>query len=308
MAGFTLEVFDAKKTDKQVALLEEIYPDDTIFAIKKKIAKAKPALSVERQALRAEAKGKALKDEQKLSELGISANAQLFVRDLGPQIAWKTVFLTEYAGPLFIYPIFYLRPSFIYGSDASKAPVHHVVTLACICWSIHYFKRLFETQFIHRFSNGTMPQFNLVKNCSYYWGFCAFVSYFVNHPLYTPPAFGTVQIYAGLAGFLIAEFGNLSIHILLRNLRPAGTKERRIPKPDGNPMSCIFNLVSCPNYTYEALAWLSFTVMTQSFPAFLFTVAGFVQMTIWALNKHRAYKKEFPDYPKGRKAIVPFVI
>lgn len=23
------------------------------------------------------------------------------------------------------------------------------------------------------------------QNCSYYWGFAAFVSYFVNHPLYT---------------------------------------------------------------------------------------------------------------------------
>ena len=32
-----------------------------------------------------------------------------------------------------------------------------------------------------------MPLFNLFKNCSYYWGFAAFVSYFVNHPLYTPP-------------------------------------------------------------------------------------------------------------------------
>ena len=60
--------------------------------------------------------------------------------------------------------------------------------------------------------------------------------------------------------------GNLSIHILLRNLRPAGTRERRIPKPDGNPLSLLFNLVSCPNYTYEVLAWTSFTVMTQSLP------------------------------------------
>ncbi|VDK60767.1 unnamed protein product [Cylicostephanus goldi] len=30
-------------------------------------------------------------------------------------------------------------------------------------------------------------------------------------------------------------------------------------------------------------------------------------MAIWAKNKHRAYKKEFPDYPKERMAMVPFV-
>ena len=40
----------------------------------------------------------------------------------------------------------------------------------------------------------------------------------------------------------------------------------------------------------------------------LFTVAGFAQMALWALGKHRNYKKEFPDYPKTRTAIVPFVL
>lgn len=40
----------------------------------------------------------------------------------------------------------------------------------------------------------------------------------------------------------------------------------------------------------------------------LFTVVGFYQMAIWALGKHRNYKKEFPNYPKRRKAIVPFLL
>lgn len=32
-----------------------------------------------------------------------------------------------------------------------------------------------------------MPIRNLFKNCSYYYGFAAYVAYFVNHPAYTPP-------------------------------------------------------------------------------------------------------------------------
>lgn len=28
---------------------------------------------------------------------------------------------------------------------------------------------------------------------------------------------------------------------------------------------------------------------------------------IWAAGKHRNYKKEFPNYPKGRTPIVPFL-
>lgn len=51
-----------------------------------------------------------------------------------------------------------------------------------------------------------MPLFNLFKNCSYYWGFAAFVSYFVNHPLYTPPP--PAQTYAALAFSLVFQLAN----------------------------------------------------------------------------------------------------
>uniref|UniRef100_A0A914V456 very-long-chain enoyl-CoA reductase n=1 Tax=Plectus sambesii TaxID=2011161 RepID=A0A914V456_9BILA len=307
MASLKVEIVDAK-TQRIVTTLENISPEDTVFNLKYAIHQQKSKLYPDRQALRLEPKGKALKEEQRVKELNLpTKGAQLYFRDLGPQIGWQTVFLIEYAGPLFIYPLFWLRPSIIYGSKASE-PMAQVVNIACLAWSFHYAKRLFETVFIHRFSHGTMPQFNVVKNSSYYWGFCAFVSYFVNHPLYTPPAFGAVQVYAGLAGFILAELGNYSIHLLFRNLRPAGSKERKIPVPNGNPFTQLFNFVSCPNYTYEVAAWLSFSIMTQSLPALLFTIAGFVQMAIWAKGKHRNYKKEFSNYPKGRTAIIPFLL
>lgn len=179
-------------------------------------------------------------------------------------------------------------------------------SIAAACYTIHYAKRLLETIFVHRFSHATMPIRNLFKNCIYYWGFTAYVAYHVNHPLFTSPS--AAQVYAALAGFIISELGNFSIHINLRNLRPPGTSVRKIPVPDANPLTALFNYVSCPNYTYEYLAWFSFSVMTQCVPAFLFAVAGGYQMTMWALGKHRNYKKEFKDYPQRRKAIIPFVL
>ena len=66
-----------------------------------------------------------------------------------------------------------------------------------------------------------------------------------------------------------------------------------IPYPNSNPLSQMQSLVSCPNYTYEIGAWVCFSVMTQCLPAALFTLAGFYQMAVWALGKHRNYKKEF---------------
>ena len=55
------------------------------------------------------------------------------------------------------------------------------------------------------------------------------------------------------------------------------------------------------------LAWVSFTLMTQCAPAGIFTLAGAYQMIVWALGKHRNYKKEFKEYPR-RKAIIPFLL
>ncbi|KAI0217626.1 putative very-long-chain enoyl-CoA reductase art-1 [Lamellibrachia satsuma] len=121
-------------------------------------------------------------------------------------------------------------------------------------------------------------------------------------------AFGNLQVYGGLASFILSELGNMSIHIVLRNLRPPGTKVRRIPYPTANPFTWLFNFVSCPNYTYEASAWFSFTLMTQCLPAGLFMIAGLYQMTMWAIGKHQNYCREFSNYPRSRHAIVPFIL
>lgn len=214
--------------------------------------------------------------------------------------------MTEYAGPLVIYLIFYLRPGFIYTNRNAK--YQDVATLACVCWVFHYAKRLLETIFVHRFSHATMPIRNIFKNSFYYWGFAAYVAYYNNHPLYTPPSFGKWQIYIGFFGFFLSEFGNLSIHFALRDLRPAGSKVRKIPYPTSNPFTLLFNFVSCPNYTYEIGSWIFFSIMTQSLPALLFTIAGGYQMLVWAKGKHRNYRKEFEKYPRMRKAIFPFLL
>ncbi|KAK9499377.1 hypothetical protein O3M35_002425 [Rhynocoris fuscipes] len=286
--------------------VDDITPSSNIKDVKSYIYRQKKKLYPERQALRLEPKGKNLKDEDSLQSLGLKNGSRLYLKDLGPQIGWSTVFLAEYAGPLIIYLYIYQRPWIFYGSAGAVAGTSTATHIAAACWTFHYAKRLFETVFVHRFSHSTMPIFNLFKNCSYYWLFTAYVAYHVNHPLFTSPSL--LQVYTGLAGFLLSEVGNLSIHVALRNLRPPGTKERKIPMPTGNPFTLLFNFVSCPNYTYEFYSWLSFTIMTQCLPAGLFAIAGLYQMSVWALGKHRNYKKEFPAYPKGRKAILPFIL
>lgn len=288
--------------------LKDVDKSATIGQIKKLISKQKKALYPDRIALRSEVKGKSLSDSVQISKIELTKGKELYLKDLGPQIGWSTVFLCEYAGPLICYLITYIRPAILYGPQASNSKYHYAVNLAAACWSFHYLKRILETIFVHRFSHATMPMMNLFKNCSYYWGFAFYVGYYINHPLYTPALFKDLQIYVGLLGFIMSELGNFSIHIALRNLRPPGTNERKIPKATSNPFTILFNFVSCPNYTYEIAAWVSFSIMTQALPALLFTAAGGGQMILWALGKHRNYLKEFPSYPRRRKSIIPFVI
>lgn len=291
---------------KSVCVVDNLTASSSIKDVKDGVYRKKKSLYPERQSIRLEAKGKSLKDEESLQSLGIKNGGKLYLKDLGPQIGWTTVFLAEYAGPLIIYLYVYQRPWLFYGDAGASSPVHSTVHIAAACYTFHYAKRLFETVFIHRFSHATMPIFNLVKNCSYYWLFTAYIAYHINHPQYTSPS--AAQVYAGLAGFLLSEVGNFSIHVALRNLRPPGSKERKIPYPTGNPFTKLFNLVSCPNYTYEFFSWAFFTVMTQCLPAGLFAAAGLYQMSVWAIGKHRNYKKEFSDYPRNRKAILPFIL
>ncbi|KAJ2309872.1 3-oxo-5a-steroid 4- dehydrogenase, partial [Coemansia sp. RSA 2702] len=67
-------------------------------------------------------------------------------------------------------------------------------------------------------------------------------------------------------------------------------------------------MVSCPNYLFETIAWVAIAGMTRSLAAVLFLVVATAQMYLWALKKHRQYQREFPEYPKTRKAIFPFVV
>ncbi|XP_037999744.1 very-long-chain enoyl-CoA reductase isoform X2 [Motacilla alba alba] len=246
-----VEILDWE-TKKQLCFLDKVEPNATIREIRLMFHKLYPRWYPARQSIKLDPKGKSLRDEEILQHLPVGTTATLYFKDLGPQIGWTTVFLIEYTGPLFIYFVFYFRMTFVYGLDErfTSSP-HPVVNLACICHSFHYIKRLIETVFVHRFSRGTMPLRNIVKNCLYYWGFAAWLAYYINHPLYTPPSYGKKQINFAVIMFLLCEAGNFSIHVALSDLQRNGSKTCKIPYPTKNPFTWLFFFVSCPNYTYE---------------------------------------------------------
>lgn len=83
--------------------------------IKLKVHQLTETLYPERQSIRLDPKEKPLKDSDTLDRIKIQ-NGKLYVKDLGPQVAWTTVFLCEYAGPLIIYLWIYQFRALVYGS------------------------------------------------------------------------------------------------------------------------------------------------------------------------------------------------
>uniref|UniRef100_A0A8D2ZJB5 Trans-2,3-enoyl-CoA reductase n=1 Tax=Scophthalmus maximus TaxID=52904 RepID=A0A8D2ZJB5_SCOMX len=297
---FEVEIVDLK-TKEKLLLLDKVIRSLSI--------PTDPKWYPARQSLRLDPKAKCLRDEDILQTLPVGTTASFYFSDLGPQVTWGTVFLTECAGPLIIYLMFYFRLPFIYSPKYDfTSSKQWVVHLACMCHSVHYVKRILETLFVHRISHGTMPLRNIFKNCGYYWCTAAWMAYYINHPLYTPPYYGQPQVNTGLYIFLVCQVGNFSIHVALRNLKSQCAKAKKIPFPTKNPFTWIFWLVSCPNYTYELGSWIGFTVMTQCVPVAFFTLVAFIQMTVWAKGKHRSYLKEFRDYPTLRSSILPFIL
>lgn len=224
---------------------------------------------------------------------------QILQLPTGPQISWRTVFIVEYLGPLLIHPLFYFARPILYGTNAPASELQKLTLLMCV---IHFAKREYETLFVHRFSSATMPRNNIVKNSGHYWllsGFnLAYWTYSPNSPAARPS--NPLLTYLGLALFVIGELGNFSTHLTLKNLRKPGTTQRGIPQGLG------FNLVTCPNYMFESLAWVGIALVNWSLSTVLFIVVAVGQMGVWAWKKEKRYRKEFGDkYKRKRYAILP---
>ncbi|KCV71628.1 hypothetical protein H696_01047 [Fonticula alba] len=232
-----------------------------------------------------------------LESAGVNNGEVLTFKDLGPQVGYRTVFLVEYFGPLVIHLLAYWGLPKFYGTTPSALQTHVVILNL-----LHYAKRELETVFVHRFSHSTMPLRNIFKNSAYYWllGGALFALDFYR------PSKAVVETSSGMLWGLTAfwafcQLSNLYAHVTLRNLRPPGTRDRRIPYGFG------FNLVSCPNYLFEILGWVAVSLMTRTWSCMLFTVVGAAQMSEWANTKHKRYRADFPNYPRERRRLFPFI-
>ncbi|KAL4953120.1 3-oxo-5-alpha-steroid 4-dehydrogenase-domain-containing protein [Aspergillus filifer] len=240
--------------------------------------------------------------ESTVEGTGLKDKAVLHVKDLGPQISWRTVFIIEYLGPLLIpalvlYP---LRPFVYYNFDNIPEP-SDVQRIVCALLTLHFLKREYETVFVHRFSNATMPARNIVKNSGHYWLLAGCnIAYWVFRPdAAAAKSVSPALIYGGLALYIFGELANFNTHLVLRDLRRPGTTERGIPSGFG------FSAVTCPNYFFEVVSWVGvYLVSGLSWSVLVFIVVAAAQMALWAQKKERRYRKEFGNKYKRKKFVM----
>ena len=171
---------------------------------------------------------------------------------------------------------------------------------------LHFIKREYETLYVHKFSLATMPVRNIFKNSAHYWALSGLnIAYWIYGPSSpTAKSSPTIDIMnvVGVILFLFAEVSNLKTHLTLSGLRTPGGTERGVPRGYG------FDLVTCPNYFFEILAWVGVLLVTKSLGTAVFLIFSSAQMYQWAWKKERALRTEFPDkYKKKKTVIIPFV-
>ena len=70
----------------------------------------------------------------------------------------------------------------------------------------------------------------------------------------------------------------------------------------------MYGFVSCPNYLGEVMIWTGWAIATWSLAGLSFAVFTAANLVPRALANHRWYRETFPDYPRTRRAVIPWLL
>ncbi len=106
----------------------------------------------------------------------------------------------------------------------------------------------------------------------------------------------------GLLVFLLGMVLNQhSDHVLLK-LRKVGDSGYYIPYGGG------YRWVSVPAYLGEIVEWLGFALLTFSPAGLLFACFTAANLIPRAVSTHQWYLQRFKNYPRERRAVIPFIL
>ncbi|CAE7208930.1 unnamed protein product [Rhizoctonia solani] len=136
-----------------------------------------------------------------------------------------------------------------------------------------------------------------------------------------------VAYWIGLVMFGLGLWGNIWHDEVLLDLRKNRDGEKDNKPRYAIPYGGLYSLVSFPNYLCEWFEWAGFALASASImtplqrrltlgsyvgvyltPTFLFALVEVALMLPRAQRGHEWYHEKFTDYPKERKAAIPFLL
>ena len=170
-------------------------------------------------------------------------------------------------------------------------------------WLTHYAHRALIWPWLAQRHSSAMPAatvaagfgFNVVNGLLFGW----FLTRLADYPA---GWLGDGRFVAGAGVMLAGAALNVWSDYYLARLRNA------TPGQPVLPGKFAFRLVSCPNLAGEMLEWAGFALMSWSLPGLSFAVWTWANLIPRALWRRRWYRERFDDYPKGRRAALPWLL
>jgi len=157
--------------------------------------------------------------------------------------------------------------------------------------------------FVHRYS-GSMPLGTALFISSYYL-FNAVAMIYVQRLSRGLPEPAVDLLCPGVLVFAVGAAGNFYHHLLLSRLRAGGggggDKVYKIPRGG------LFELVACPHYLFEIVAFFGFAMISQTVYALVVAVGSAAYLAGRSSATRKWYASKFEEFPARVKALVPYV-
>ncbi|KAK7315257.1 hypothetical protein VNO77_33795 [Canavalia gladiata] len=208
----------------------------------------------------------------------------------------RRIKLSSKAGMLLLY-----TPAFLAAAASFWFFPHQSLrsTILQSAVTFHFFKRIFEVLFIHKYSGSMILDSAIPISLSYFLS--AATMTYAQHLTQGLPEPPINLLYPGIVLFVVGIIGNFYHHYLLSKLRGQGEKEYKIPKGG------MFEFVICPHYLFEIIGFYGVSFISQTLYAFSFTIGTTFYLLGRSYATRRWYLSKFEDFPKDVKAIIPFV-
>ena len=174
-------------------------------------------------------------------------------------------------------------------------------------WQSHYFQRSFIFPFKIKPRPGDMtpiaiPVLAVSSNLVISFLNAAILSWTAIRGDYELAWLYDPRFIVGAAVFVFGYRTNRKADAMLAALRKPGETGYKIPR------GWLYEKISCPNYFGEFLIWTGWAIATWSCAGVAFLLWTLANLVPRALQNHRWYHEKFPDYPRERKAVIPFLL